>query len=62
VLDLTTPLSGYNGFALWQDFLQQPEQFGDYAIVTRDGRVLQTVYAARPHVLPGLHLALISGV
>ena len=58
VLDLPPPLMGYNGFALWQDFLKQPEQFGDYTIVTKVGSRGRAGYAARPHVLPGLHLAL----
>lgn len=60
VVDLTPPQTGGNAYLLWQDFLHQDEQFGDYIIVTKYGRTLKTVHAARPHVLPGLHLALIS--
>ena len=60
VVDLTRLPPDANGYLLWQDFLEEVEQFGDYTIVTKDGRALATVHAARPHVFPGLHLALIG--
>jgi PAS domain S-box-containing protein len=60
VWDLTPPAGERDVDVLWRAFLQQREQSGVYTLVTRDGRTVEAPYAARAHVLPGLHLALLK--
>jgi PAS domain S-box-containing protein len=60
VWDLTPPAGEHDADVLWRAFLQQREQTGVYTLVTRDGRTVEAPYAARAHVLPGLHLALLK--
>ena len=59
VWDLTPPAGERDVDVLWRAFLQQREQSGVYTLVTRDGRTVEAPYAARAHVLPGLHLSLL---
>jgi PAS domain S-box-containing protein len=60
VWDLTPPAGERDVDVLWRAFLQQREQSGVYTLVTRDGRTVEAPYAARAHVLPGLHLSLLK--
>lgn len=59
VWDLTPPDHKRDFELLWRAFLRLKEQTGDYLLVTKDGRTVSTAYAARAHVLPGLHLSLL---
>jgi PAS domain S-box-containing protein len=58
--DLTPPSREHEGERLWRAFLQLSEQTGEYPLVRKDGRVVKTSYAAKTHVLPGLHLSLLN--
>jgi PAS domain S-box-containing protein len=60
VWDLTPTVSEAEADILWRAFLQQREQSGVYTLVTKDGRTVEAAYAARAHVLPGLHLSLLK--
>ena len=60
VWDLTPADLGDTADILWRAFLQQREQHGDYLLLTKDRRSIPTVYAARAHVLPGLHVSLMG--
>jgi PAS domain S-box-containing protein len=60
VWDLTPPAGERDVDVLWRAFLQQREQSGVYTLVTRYGRTVEARYAARAHVLPGLHLSLLK--
>ena len=55
-----TPLpNAREGEVLWRAFLQQGAQSGTYSLLTKDGRIITTTYAAQAHVLPGLHVSLL---
>lgn len=58
--ELTPSNMTHDADTLWRAFLQQREQTGVYTLVTKDGRTVNAAYAARAHVLPGLHLSLLS--
>lgn len=60
VWELTPPNHERDFEVLWRAFLEQREQRGDYRLLTKDGRTVSARYAARAHVLPGLHLSLLS--
>jgi PAS domain S-box-containing protein len=60
VWDLTRPQTAHDADVLWRAFLQQREQTGEYELLRRDGTVASMLYAARAHVLPGLHLSLLT--
>ena len=57
--ELTPPSMTHDADTLWRAFLQQREQTGVYTLVKKDGRPVKAAYAARAHVLPGLHLSLL---
>ena len=58
--DLTPSGLEHDAETLWRAFLQQREQTGVYTLLTKDGRSVKAAYAARAHVLRGLHLALLK--
>ena len=60
VWDLTPSGMRQDNDALWRAFLQQREQVGDHVLLTKDGQSITAAYAALAHVLPGLHLSLMS--
>jgi PAS domain S-box-containing protein len=60
VWDLTRPQKASDADVLWRAFLQQREQTGEYELLRRDGTFVKIPYAARAHVLPGLHLSLMK--
>ena len=60
VWDLTRPQTAHDADVLWRAFLQQREQTGEYELLRRDGTFARMHYAARAHVLPGLHLSLMK--
>ena len=62
VWDLTRPQTVQDAEVLWRAFLQQREQTGEYELLLRDGTFARMLYAARAHVLPGLHLSLMKPV
>jgi PAS domain S-box-containing protein len=58
--DLTPTVGQRDAEVLWRAFLQQREQSGVYVLITKDGGTVEAAYAARAHVLPGLHLSLLK--
>lgn len=62
VWDLTRPQTARDADVLWRAFLQQREQTGEYELLLRDGTFAKMLYAARAHVLPGLHLSLLKPI
>jgi PAS domain S-box-containing protein len=59
VWDLT-PGSAKDDFeVLWRVFIERREQWGDYQLVTKSGRVIVAEYAARANVLPHLHVSVL---
>lgn len=57
VWDLTPHARELDGLILWQDFIRQGQQAGDYVLRTKDGRLLACSYSARANVRPGRHEA-----
>jgi PAS domain S-box-containing protein len=55
-------LSDQETAQLWLAFLDQREQYGQYSLLAKDGHVVMTMYAARAHVLPGLHVSVVRPV
>jgi diguanylate cyclase (GGDEF)-like protein/PAS domain S-box-containing protein len=47
---------------VWQAFLQEGKQQGDYQLVLPDGRVRDVEFSATADVLPGRHLSIIRDV
>ena len=60
VWELTPPSHERDFEVLWHTFLEQREQSGNYLLLAKDGRMVKTLYAARAHVLPGLHLSFMT--
>jgi PAS domain S-box-containing protein len=60
VWDLTPTVNEREAETLWRAFLQQREQSGDYHLLTKDRRTVIAAYAARAHVLPGMHVSLLQ--
>jgi PAS domain S-box-containing protein len=50
----------YEGEAdiLWRAFVDRGEQSGQYQVLVRGGLIIDAAYAAKAHVLPGVHLSL----
>jgi len=59
VWDLTPSKNDREAETLWRAFRQQRAQSGDYQLLTKAGRVVTAAYAARAHVLRGLHVSLL---
>jgi PAS domain S-box-containing protein len=59
VWDLTPSRNDHEAETLWRAFRQQRAQSGDYQLLTKAGRVVTATYAARAHVLRGLHISLL---
>jgi PAS domain S-box-containing protein len=59
VWDITPSRNDREAETLWRAFRQQRAQSGDYQLMTKSGRVVTAAYAARAHVLRGLHVSLL---
>ena len=60
VWDLTPGRNDHEAETLWRAFRQQRAQSGDYQLLTKAGHVVTATYAARAHVLRGLHVSLLQ--
>jgi PAS domain S-box-containing protein len=60
VWDVTPVADERDAEVLWDAFVRQHRQEGEYQLVTKDGRQIDVIYVAKTDVLPGLHLALIT--
>jgi PAS domain S-box-containing protein len=56
---ITPGVLGREAEALWRAFLATEQQTGEYRVLRHDGRIVRAEYAARAHVLPGLHVSLL---
>lgn len=59
---ITPTVNARDAETLWRAFLATQQQTGDYRVLRHDGTVVQAMYAARAHVLPGLHVSLLQAV
>jgi PAS domain S-box-containing protein len=59
VWDLTPSRNDREAETLWRAFRQQRAQSGDYQLLTKAGHIVTASYAARAHVLRGLHVSLL---
>lgn len=57
-----TPKDREEAEKLWQRFLIDHQQGGDFAIRRKDGRVVPVEYRAVAHIQPGLHLSVFRDV
>lgn len=55
VWDLTPLPQELDGLILWQAFINEGRQQGEYVLKTKDGALLQCRYDARANVQPGRH-------
>ena len=62
VLHVPIHLSDEDTEQRWRVFLDRREQCGQYSLLAKDGHVVVTMYAARAHVLPGLHVSVVCAV
>ena len=60
VWDLTPAAGELDGLQLWQSFIHQGEQQGEYVLKCKSGALLKLHYLARANVEPGRHLALMA--
>jgi PAS domain S-box-containing protein len=60
VWDLTPGRNDREAETLWRAFRQQRAQSGDYQLLTKGGHVVTATYAARAHVLRGMHVSLLQ--
>ena len=47
---------------LWRAFIERGDQSGEYQVLKKDGRIVNTAYAACINFLPGFHLSLLQAV
>lgn len=60
VWDLTPAAAELDGLQLWQEFIHQGQQQGEYVVKRKSGALLKLHYSARANVEPGRHLALMA--
>jgi PAS domain S-box-containing protein len=60
VWDLTPGGNELDGLRLWQQFIRQGEQSGEYVLRTRRGGLVKFHYRARANVEPGRHESLLT--
>lgn len=58
--DLTAPVDAGVADQLWQAFLGQGEQRGEFAIRRRDGTTLMVHYVAHANLAPGFHASFLT--
>lgn len=59
---ITPAVNGREAEALWRAFLATQQQTGEYRVLRQDGTIIRAEYAARAHVLPGLHVSLLRAL
>jgi len=59
VWDLTPYSKHHEAERLWRVFLDEHEQSGECPLLTKNGRIMTTPYAARAHVLPDIHVSIL---
>lgn len=60
VWDLTPAAAELDGLTLWQSFIAEGEQSGEYIVRRKNGTLLKLYYRARANVEPGRHESLLS--
>ena len=60
VWHLTPSVNEHEAETLWRAFRQQRSQSGDYQLLTKHGQSIAPKYAARAHILPGMHISLLQ--
>ena len=62
VWDLIPPAGDVDAQALWRSFLRILHQTGTITLRTKSGAFVTARYAARAHVIAGLHLSLLAAL
>lgn len=60
IWDLTPPADAAQSHGAWQAFIAAGTQEGQYPLLRRDGRTVQTQYFAIANIAPGLHLSALA--
>ena len=60
VWDLTPSAGELDGLQLWQDFIREGRQQGEYVVKRKSGGLVKLHYHARANVEPGRHVSYLS--
>jgi PAS domain S-box-containing protein len=62
VWQITPGVHEHEAETLWRAFLSKGEQYGEYQLLGRAGRIVNARYAALTDILPGFHASLLQRV
>ncbi len=62
VYDLTPDVDVETGKRLWEAFLKEGQQSGEYALQRKDDTTLDIEYRSVAHIVPGLHLSILRDI